>query len=171
MVIFRVRNGKCSFSKKDKKRNGYKIIKNHRNSVQRNHMPSKIFTQISKLPRRYAQKGYTGYPKHKGSLCPRDNGENQKNWLHRGLLYCDANHHVRKKIACLSRWRVRMDKWTNNMNVWSAKTASIFIHGYASPSLLVATTSPTPLSSIILVEHHYQQLLLRCICVSVRFKA
>ena len=106
-----------------------------------------------RLSRRYAQKGYTGYAKHKGSLSPRDNGENQKNRLPRGLLYCDANHHVRKKIACLSRWRVRIEKWTNNMNVW-------FIHGYASPSLLVAATSSIPLSSIILVEHHYQQLLL-----------
>ena len=32
-----------------------------------------------------------------------------------------------------------------------------FIHGYASPSSLVAATSPIPLPSIILVEHHYQQ--------------
>ena len=122
------------------------------------------FSALSKLPRRYAQKGYTGYAKHKGSLSPRDNGENQKNWLPRGLLYCDANHHVRKKIACLSRWRVRMDKWTNNMNVWSAKTASIFIHGYASPSLLVAATISIPSSSITLVEHHYQQGLKTVLC-------
>ena len=37
------------------------------------------FSAVSKLPGRYAQKGYTGYAKHKGSLSPRDNGENQKN--------------------------------------------------------------------------------------------
>ena len=112
---------------------------------------------LQKLPRRYAQKGYTSYAKHKGSLCPRDNGENQKNRLPRGLLYCDANHHVRKRL------RVSVDEgleWISGLTIWTydqQKTASIFIHGYASPSLLVAATSSILLSSIIHVEHHYQE--------------
>ena len=41
--------------------------------------PLKCHIKRDKLSRRYAQKGYTGYAKHKGSLSPRDNGENQKN--------------------------------------------------------------------------------------------
>ena len=93
-----------------------------------------------KLSRRCAQKGYTSYAKHKGSLCPRDNGKKQKNWLHRGLLYCDANHHVRKKIACLSRWRVRMDKWTNNMNVWSAQN-SFHIHSWLRITIIISSSN------------------------------
>ena len=91
-----------------------------------------------RLSRRYAQKGYTGYAKHKGSLSPRDNGENQKNWLPRGLPHCDANHHVRKKIACLSRWRVRMDMWTNNMNVWSAQN-SFHIHSWLRITIIISS--------------------------------
>ena len=86
------------------------------------------------------QKSCTGYAKHKGSLSPRDNGENQKNWLPRGLLYCDANHHVRKKIACLSRWRVRMDKWTNNMNVLSAQT-SFHIHSWLRITIIISSSN------------------------------
>ena len=113
--------------------------------------------KFKKLSRRYAQKGYTGYAKHKGSFCPRDNGENQKNWLHRDFLYCDANHHVRKRL------RVSVDEgleWISELTIGTYdqhKRASIFIHGYASPSSLVAATSPIPISSIILVERHYQQ--------------
>ena len=93
-----------------------------------------------KLSRRYAQKGYTCYAKHKGSLCPRDNGEKQKNWLPRDLVCCDAHHHVRKKIACLSRWRVRMDKWTNNMNVWSAQN-SFHIHSWLRLTIIISSSN------------------------------
>ena len=64
------------------------------------------------------------------------------------------------------RLRVSVDEgleWISELTIWTYdqhKTASTFIRGYASPSLLVAATSSIPLSSIILVEHHYKQLLL-----------